>query len=57
MFEICLSYGEKDLDTLSLKCINCKRETGLDPETNFTWFYDKIITKFVLNAMLNHGGM
>ena len=41
MFEIRLSYGEKGLDTLSLKFINCKRETGLYPETNFTWVYDK----------------
>ena len=41
MFEIRLSYGERYLDTLSLKCINCKRETGLDPETNLTWIYDK----------------
>ena len=57
MFEIRLSYWEKYLDTLSLKCIHCKRETGLDPETNFTWVYDKIITKFVLNAMLDHVGM
>ena len=57
MFEIGLSYGDKDLDTVYLKCINCKRETGLDSETNFTWVYDKIITKFVLNSMLNHVGM
>ena len=57
MFKIRLSYGEKYLDTLSLKCINCKIETGLDPETNFTWVYDKIITKFVLNTMLHHVGM
>ena len=54
IFEIRLSCGEKDLDTLSLKCISCKRETGLDPETNFTWVHDKITTKFVLNAMLHH---
>ena len=54
MFEIRLSYWEKDLDTLCLKCINCKKETGLNLETNFTWVYDKIITKFVLNAILNH---
>ena len=54
MFEIRLSYGDKDLDTFSLKCINCKRETGLDPKTNFTWVYDKIITKFVLNTMFHH---
>ena len=57
MFEIRLSYGEKDLDTLCLKCINCKKETGLNSETNFTWVYDKIITKFVLNEMLHHVGM
>ena len=25
MFEIRLSYGDNDLDTLSLKCINCKK--------------------------------
>ena len=29
MFEICLSVGDVDLDSSSLKCINCKRETGL----------------------------
>ena len=57
MFEIWLSYGDNYLDTVSLKCINCKRETGLDPETNFTWVYDEIITKFVLNEMLHHVGM
>ena len=57
MFEIRLSYGEKYLDTLSLKCINCKRETGLNSETNFTWVYDKGITKSVLNEMLHHVGM
>ena len=36
MFEIRLSYEDEDLDTVSLKCINCKRETGLDPENSFT---------------------
>ena len=29
MFEIRLSVGDVDLDSVSLKCINCKRETGL----------------------------
>ena len=56
MFKIRFSYGDKDLDTVSLKCINCKRETVLDPETSFTWVYDEIITKSVLNAMLHHVG-
>ena len=40
-----------------LKCINCRQETGLNSETTFTWFYDKFITKFVLNVMLHNVGM
>ena len=36
VFEISLSYGEKDLDTFCLKCINCKKETGFNSETSFT---------------------
>ena len=57
MFEIRLSRGDNDLDIVSLKCINCKKETGLNSETRFTWVYDEFITKFVLNAMLHHVGM
>ena len=57
MFEIRLCYGDKYFDTVTLKCINCKRETALNQETIFTWLYDEIITKFVLNAMLQHFGM
>ena len=57
MSEIRLSFGDKYLDDLSIKCINCKRKTGLDSETSFTWVYDKIVTKFLLNAMLNHVDM
>ena len=51
MFEIRLSYGEEELDVLSIKCINCKRETGLDSKTDFTWVYDEIITKFLINEI------
>ena len=29
MFEIRLSCGDDNLDTLSLKCVNCKKQTGL----------------------------
>ena len=29
MFEIRLSVGDVDLDSVSLKCTYCKRETGL----------------------------
>ena len=42
---------------MSINCINCQRETGLNLETNFTWVYDEIITKLVLNAILHHVGM
>ena len=57
MFEIRLSCGDDDLDIMSLKGINCKKETGLNSETPFSWVYDEVITKFVLNAMLHHVGM
>ena len=54
LFEISLSVGDVDLDSVSLKCINCKRETGLKTKSGFEEFYDKIITQFVLNEMLHH---
>ena len=57
VFEIRLSCGDNDLDIVYLKCINCKKETGLNSETGFTWVYDEVISKFVLNAMLHHIGM
>ena len=57
MFEIRLSCGDDDFGIVSLKCINCKKETGLDAETGFSGFYDEVITQFVLNAMLHHVGM
>ena len=46
VFEILFSYRKKDLDTLSLEFINFKIKTGLDPETNFTWVYDKSSPNF-----------
>ena len=57
MFEIRLSVGDVDLDSVSLKCINCKRETGLKTKSSFKEFYDKITTPFVMNSMLHHVGM
>ena len=57
MFEVRLGFGDGDLDALSIICIDRKRETGLDSETTFTWVYDEIVTKFVLNEMLHHVGM
>ena len=57
MFEIRLSYEDKKLDIVSLICINCKIETGLNSETSFSWVFDEVITKFFLNEMLHHVGM
>ena len=57
MFEIRLSYEDEKLYVLSIKCINFKIETGLYSKTNFTWVYDEIVTKFVLNEMLHHVDM
>ena len=54
MFEIRLSYEDEKLDVVSIKCINCKRGKGLNPETSFYWVFDGVITKFVLNAILHH---
>ena len=54
MFKIRFSFGYKDFDTLSIKCINCKIETCLNSETSFTWVYDEITTKLVLNEMLHY---
>ena len=57
LFEIRLSCGDDNLNTLSLKCINCRKETGLKSKNGFKDFYDEVITQFVLNAMSHHVGM
>ena len=56
VFEICLSVGDVNVDEVSLKCINCKRSTGLKTKSSKE-FYDKMITPFVMNSMLHHVGM
>ena len=56
MFDIHLSYKEEFLDVIYLKCINCKREAGLNSKIN-ALIFEEIITKFVLNAILHHVGM
>ena len=56
MFEISLTVGDVNLDEVSLKCINCKRSTGLKNKYGKE-FYDKMITPFVMNSMLHHVGM
>ena len=57
MFDIRLSDEDKIFGVVSLKCINCERETSLDSETSFTLVFDEVITKFVLNEIFHHVGM
>ena len=57
MFEIRLSYKEGILDIVYLKCINCKGKICLDSKTSFSWIFDEVITKFVLDVILHHVGM
>ena len=56
MFGIRLSDKKGILDIVSLNCINCKREIGLDLKIN-SLIFDEIITEFVLNSILHHVGM
>ena len=52
-----MSVEDVNVDEVSLICINCQKETCLKSKTGFKEFYDKVITPFVMNAMLHHVGM
>ena len=54
IFEIRLSHKYGKLDVISIRCINCKIETGLYLKNTI---FDEMITKFVLNAIFNYVGM
>ena len=54
MFELGLLSDEEKLYVISIRCISCKRETGLYLKN--TQFYE-MITIFLLNAILYHVGM
>ena len=51
MFQLRLLSDKEKLDAISIRCFNCKIETGLYFK-NTT--FDEMITKFVLNAISNH---
>ena len=42
------------MEAIVIRCINCKKETGLYLGTSTL---EEIITKFLLNAILHHVGM
>ena len=54
MFELGLNCDEEKLNVISIRCINCKIETGLYLKNKT---FDEMITKFVLNPILHHVGM
>ena len=56
MFEISMTVGDVNVDEVSLMCIICQKETGLKSKTDKE-LYDKMITPFVMNSMLNHVGI
>ena len=56
MFRLKMTVRDVTVDEVSLMCINCKRETYLQPKSEKE-FYDKIITPFMMNSILHHVGM
>ena len=54
MFELRLIYDRYKLEAVAIRCINCKKETGLYLVTSTL---EEMITKFVLNSILYHVGI
>ena len=54
MFELRLIDDRDKVEAIAIRCINCKKETGLYLGTSTL---EEMITKFVLNAILHHLGM
>ena len=53
MFELSLIDDRDKVEAIAIRCINCKKETGLYLGTSL---FEENITKFVLNATLHHVG-
>ena len=48
-------FGDKEhFDVIAIRCINCKKQTGLFLGTST---FEEMITTFMLNAILHHVGM
>ena len=54
MFQLRLFDDKDEVEIIAIRCINCKKETGL--YLRYSTF-EEIITKYVLNAILNHVGL
>ena len=54
MFELRLIGDKEHLNVIAIRCINCKKETGLFVGSST---FEEMITKFVVNAIFHHVGM
>ena len=54
MFEFHLIGNKEKLNVIAIRCINCKKETGLYLQNST---FERMITKFLLNAILYHMGV
>ena len=54
MFGFRLINDINKVEDIAIRCINCKKETGLYLGTSTL---EEMITKFMLNAILHHVGM
>ena len=54
MFELHLIGDKEHLGVIAIRCINCKKTTGLFLGTST---FEEMTTKFVLNAILNQVGI
>ena len=54
MFELCLIDDINKVESIDIRCINCKKETGLYLRTSTS---EEMIYKFALNAILHHVSM
>ena len=51
MFQLRLIDNKDELESIIIRCINCKKETGL---YLVKLILEEMFTKFVLNAILHH---
>ena len=54
MFQLRLIDDRDKVESIVIRCINCKKEMGLYLRTSK---FEEIITKYVLNAILHHVGV
>ena len=56
MFSAIFKVREGTVNTVTLMCMNCKRETYIQHKSDKE-FIDKMMPPFMMNSMLHHVGM